>query len=148
MNRRSFIKQVTGFVAGVVAVFVPKAKGEDDYFWIETKTKAKGLSAEDICNMALEKIEGEDAYYYGWMHCWLDNWDGVIVCHSCSTKDCSVRDYATKVTNYPEHNIHDKLVAPCGWPFLYGKWTKQQLRNRNQRIDNVIINACCGVKQK
>ena len=30
MNRRNFLKSVTGFVAGVVAAFVPKAKADDE----------------------------------------------------------------------------------------------------------------------
>lgn len=51
MNRRSFFKAVTGFVAGVVATVVPKVKS--------------GVSAKDICNKALEKInEGRVFHTY------------------------------------------------------------------------------------
>jgi len=38
MKRRDFFKVITEFVVGVWALFVPRAKGEDEYFWIETKT--------------------------------------------------------------------------------------------------------------
>jgi hypothetical protein len=167
MNRRNFFKTVTGFIAGVCAACVPKAKAKlrdfdahlvlgddfDEVDLLETKThpscyghfRSYGVldcsvdcEFTEECSQlgqvpeysssasmsghpsATNSVEAEGNFVYGWM----DDWDGKIICHSCSTKDCGVRDYACKITNYPEHNIHDKLVAYCGWHFLYGKWKK------------------------
>lgn len=141
MNRRSSLKTITGFVAGVVAAFAPKAEskmtlkewhkttpmesviqGERDL--LEKCSDCPDEDGSEFCEDPTCPDKGERNFVYGWIHCWMDDWRGKIICHSCSTKGCSVRDYATKITNHPEHSLNDKLVAHCGWTFLYGRWKK------------------------
>lgn len=48
MNRRSFFKAVTGFVAGLVTVFVPKTKAKEE--WIDVKNfgaNTPGMSVKE-----------------------------------------------------------------------------------------------------
>ncbi len=62
-NRRSFIKGVTGFVAGVVAAFVPKAKG-----WKMVVAPYNGNANSDDIEIVGIKVEQEQGPYLLWCH--------------------------------------------------------------------------------
>lgn len=61
-NRRNFIKGVTGFVAGVVAAFVPKAKAEE---WkVKVAPYNGNATSEDIEIVGIDKLEVEEFEYW------------------------------------------------------------------------------------
>lgn len=80
----------------------------------------KLVAAAVVCPKGLSKVK--PITKYGWTGVWADDWHGRnLVCERCLTKNCGIRTFTTKTTNYPEYNIGDRLETRCGWTFLYIK---------------------------
>lgn len=144
MNRRNFFKTVTGFVAGVCAAFVPKAKAEEwtyvvasyngkgnsDGIEIYPKRKRIKPAPDDVCKR-LPKYHTGDRVHVGDLPDYMSHFRGgnkdATVLYSNTTQDGHGIDSGKKI-------IYAYALDVDG--FGYNAWYPEELLTK--------ICSCCG----